>query len=110
MPFAFSRDMVREEFSVFGEIVCCTIVYDRETGRSRGFGFVEYKDASSAKSAIESMDGKLLCGRHIVVREANDRTRRTHAKSSIWSSPEPEHRRSRSPGNRRSHGKNRQCN
>ncbi len=67
---------LREAFEGFGEVVEAKVVTDRETGRSRGFGFVTYGDAGSAQRAIEEMDGQMLDGRNIRVNEANDRPAR----------------------------------
>ncbi len=61
---------LRDAFARFGEVVEAQVVTDRETHRSRGFGFVTLRDASAAASAIEEMDGSTLDGRQIRVNEA----------------------------------------
>ena len=66
---------LRETFSSFGEVQSASVVTDRETGRSRGFGFVEM-DASDADKAIRELDGRDLEGRAIRVNEARPRERR----------------------------------
>ncbi|KAG2240803.1 hypothetical protein Bca52824_097088 [Brassica carinata] len=60
-------------FSQFGEVIDSKIINDRETGRSRGFGFVTFKDEKSMKDAIDEMNGKELDGRTITVNEAQSR-------------------------------------
>ncbi|XP_010472164.1 PREDICTED: glycine-rich RNA-binding protein 7 [Camelina sativa] len=60
-------------FSQYGDVVDSKIINDRETGRSRGFGFVTFKDEKSMKDAIEGMNGQELDGRSITVNEAQSR-------------------------------------
>jgi len=62
-------------FEPYGEILEATVVVDRDTGRSRGFGFVSLADEDAAQRAIEEMDGKELDGRNIRVNEAHDKPR-----------------------------------
>lgn len=62
-------------FEVFGEVTEAKVITDRETGRSRGFGFVTFTEGSMATEAIEKMDGSSLDGRAIKVNEAQDRRR-----------------------------------
>ncbi|XP_010450153.1 PREDICTED: glycine-rich RNA-binding protein 2, mitochondrial-like [Camelina sativa] len=64
---------LRDAFAHFGEVVDAKVIVDRETGRSRGFGFVNFSDESAASAAISEMDGKDLNGRNIRVNPANDR-------------------------------------
>lgn len=66
---------LKEAFSAFGEVTYVKVVKDRETGRSKGFGFVEFADIESAKKAKEEMDGKELDGRSIKVDFAEDNKR-----------------------------------
>jgi RNA recognition motif-containing protein len=58
---------LREAFEPFGEIVEAKVVTDRDTGRSRGFGFVSYADEASAKTALAQMNGQMLDGRSLKV-------------------------------------------
>lgn len=64
---------LRETFSQFGEITEATVITDRDTGRSRGFGFVTFEDASASEKAIATLDGSNLDGRTIKVNEAKPR-------------------------------------
>ncbi len=69
-------DSLRRAFEPFGAIDEATVVTDRDTGRSRGFGFVAFSDPSSMRTAISEMDGRELDGRNIRVNEANERPAR----------------------------------
>ena len=66
-------DGLHEAFSQFGEITEAKVITDRDTGRSRGFGFVTFNDDEAADKAIQEMDGFQLDGRAIRVNEAHDR-------------------------------------
>ncbi len=69
LPWSSSEDDVRDAFAQYGEVLSAKIIYDRETGRSRGFGFVEMEEAD-AEEAIKSLDGSDLGGRNLKVNEA----------------------------------------
>jgi len=75
LPWSVTEDEVRAAFEAFGEVTSVKLIEDRETGRPRGFGFVEMEDAG-ALEAIESLDGKDFGGRNIKVNEAKPREER----------------------------------
>ncbi|XP_020585512.1 glycine-rich RNA-binding protein 2, mitochondrial-like isoform X2 [Phalaenopsis equestris] len=64
---------LKEAFNCFGTVVEAKVITDRDSGRSKGFGFVSFEDSESAKSALSGMDGQELHGRSIRVSFANDR-------------------------------------
>jgi RNA recognition motif-containing protein len=65
---------LRDAFARFGEIVEAKVINDRDTGRSRGFGFVTFADGDSARTAIAEMNGTTLDGRSLKVNEAEERS------------------------------------
>jgi RNA recognition motif-containing protein len=65
-------------FSRFGDVTEAKVITDRETGRSRGFGFVSFSDASAADAAEQAMNGSTLDGRSLKVNEAQDRRERNN--------------------------------
>ncbi len=75
LPYRSSEEEVRELFAQFGEVNSVKLITDRETGRPRGFGFVEMDD-QSALEAIEALDGKEFDGRVLKVNEARPREQR----------------------------------
>ncbi|XP_047054240.1 glycine-rich RNA-binding protein 2, mitochondrial-like [Lolium rigidum] len=66
---------LRDAFSGFGEVTEARVITDRETGRSRGFGFVNFAEEEAAKAAVTGMDGQELEGRSVRVNFANERER-----------------------------------
>lgn len=65
---------LRDAFASSGNVLSATVVTDRDTGRSRGFGFVEFGSASEAQTAIANMNGASLDGRALTVNEARERS------------------------------------
>ena len=76
LPYAVDRDELREIFTAYGEVAAARVVSDRESGRSKGFGFVEMPNDEEAKKAIEALNGNEIGGRKAVVNEARPREER----------------------------------
>ena len=74
IPFKASEDELRELFEQHGEVSSVKIILDRETNRSRGFGFIEMSDNDSAKQAINELNGYSFLGKELVVNEARPKT------------------------------------
>ena len=70
ISYSTKEDDLREAFGEFGEVSSVKIITDRETGRSKGFGFVEMADDAAGEKAIEEMNGKEVGGRALRVNEA----------------------------------------
>ena len=75
LPFSASEDNIRELFAAHGDVQSVKLISDRQTGRPRGFGFVEMDD-TEAQAAIEALDGTEFEGRSLRVNEARERTTR----------------------------------
>jgi len=73
LPYSMNGEELSGAFSAFGEVASANVIQDRDTGRSRGFGFVEMANDEEAKAAIEAMNGKDLNGRNLIVNEARPR-------------------------------------
>ena len=71
-----SEDDLRDLFSRYGEVTAVRMITDRDTGRSKGFGFVEMTDDDQAKEAISALDSKDFMGRDVRVNEARPRESR----------------------------------
>ena len=76
LSFESTEDEIRELFGQFGEVSEVNLITDRETGRPRGFGFVEIADDNAGREAIGALDGKEFGSRQIKVNEAKPRTDR----------------------------------
>ena len=76
LAYSITDDDLREAFAAFGEVSRASVIMDRDTGRSKGFGFVEMPDDNEARTAISELDGKDIEGRAIKVNEARPRTDR----------------------------------
>ena len=76
LPFTVGEDELRELFSPYGSPSSVTVVTDRMSGRSRGFGFVEIDDPEQAKAAIAALNGKDFGGRALTVNEARPQSER----------------------------------
>jgi RNA recognition motif-containing protein len=76
LSYGMSEDELRDAFGAFGDVSSAKILVDRETGRSRGFGFVEMPNQSEAETAIAQLNGKDVGGRALRINEARPRERR----------------------------------
>ena len=65
---------IKTEFEAFGRVDSVSLIIDRDTGRSKGFGFVEMPTAAEAQAAISALNGKEIRGRNVTVNEARQRT------------------------------------
>jgi hypothetical protein len=70
LPYSVRDSDLEQAFSAFGQVVSARVMMERDTGRSKGFGFVEMGSQEEATSAIEGMNGQALGGRNVVVNEA----------------------------------------
>ena len=73
LSYGTTEDELRSLFEQHGSTASVAVITDRETGRSRGFGFVEFETDASAAAALAALDGKDLDGRPLRVNEAHDR-------------------------------------
>ncbi len=75
ISFSTTEDELRDLFEEFGTIDSVNVITDRETGRPRGFAFIEMQDQGGADKAIQALDGRELGGRTLRVNEARERSR-----------------------------------
>ena len=76
LSFETTENDLRDLFSDHGKVTDVAIISDRETGRSRGFGFVTFMDATGANAAVAALNGKEVSGRALTVNEARAREER----------------------------------
>jgi len=76
IAYGTGEDDLRDLFGRYGEVTAVRVITDRDTGRSKGFGFVEMSDDDKAKEAIQALDGNDFMGRDLRVNEARPRESR----------------------------------
>lgn len=76
LSYSVNDEQLAEMFASFGEVASAAVIIDRQTGRSKGFGFVEFNDDAAADAAVEAMNGKEEGGRPLTVNEARPKTDR----------------------------------
>lgn len=74
LPWSVNDKTLQETFEAHGSVISAKIITDRDTGRSRGFGFVEMTNPTDAEKAIRKLNNSELDGRNIVVNEAKARS------------------------------------
>ena len=84
LAYNATDDDLRQLFESYGEVDTIRIITDRDTGQSRGFGFVEMPDSAAAKAAIQGLQDKELGGRTLTVNEARPREPRRESSRSRW--------------------------
>jgi len=84
IAFNATTQDLRQLFESYGVVDKINIITDRDTGQSRGFGFVEMPDSAAAKSAIQGANGKELVGRALTVNEAKPREPRREPRQARW--------------------------
>jgi RNA recognition motif-containing protein len=84
LAFTTTDDDLRQLFEPYGVVDEIRVITDRDTGRSKGFGFVEMPDSTTAKTAIAGLQGKELAGRTLTVNEAKPREPRRESNRSRW--------------------------
>ena len=70
LPWSFNNDQLKDTFKNHGSVISAKVVTDKESGRSRGFGFVEMENDNDANNAIKALNGKEMSGRKLVVAAA----------------------------------------
>lgn len=73
LPYSMTEDELQNLFAEFGEVKSAKVIMDRETNRSKGFGFVEMSTEEESKAAIQGLNGKDMEGRALAVNEARPR-------------------------------------
>ncbi len=74
LSFGLSEDELKQVFEAYGEVSSAKIITDKQSGRSKGFGFVEMPDDEEANQAIEALNGQSVGGRNVNVNQAKERS------------------------------------
>jgi RNA recognition motif-containing protein len=88
LDFGVTGEQLKTLFSDYGPVIKANVATDKETGKSRGFGFVEMANREDALKAISSLDGKIINGRPLAVKEAEQRSSDNRPKSNNFSRPD----------------------
>ncbi len=84
MSYDMTEGDLNDAFGEFGDVTKACVISDRETGRAKGFGFVEMDDDAAANTAIEALNGKDILGRSLRVNEAKPREDRPRREKKSW--------------------------
>lgn len=84
LPYNYTSSDLEQLFSPYGTVGSAQVISDRDSGRSRGFGFVEMDNDDEARKAIEELDGKDVDGRGLTVNEARPRGERRSSGRNRW--------------------------
>lgn len=84
LSYNVTEDSLKQAFSAFGSVNSCKIIIDRDTNRSKGFGFVEMSSSDEARTVINEMNGVDFDGRAMNVNEAKPQTRNDNRGSRRW--------------------------
>jgi RNA recognition motif-containing protein len=76
LPYSIGEDELRDMFAPFGQVASANVITDRDSGQSKGFGFVEMASSTEAQAAIAGLNGKEMNGRALTVNEARPRADR----------------------------------
>ncbi len=77
LAYSVTDDTLQQQFGAFGEVVSAKVMMDRDSGRSKGFGFVEMGSPAATQAAIRGLNGQAIDGRAVVVNEARPREERS---------------------------------
>lgn len=91
LDFGVTESDLRTAFEAFGEVRKVSLAMDRETGKSKGFAFIEMANAEGAKAAIEGLDGSTMNGRQIAVKQAENREDNRPKREGGYQSTEKQH-------------------
>lgn len=84
LAYAMQEEDLQELFAGFGPVTSVNIIKDRDTGNSKGFGFVEMENEADGEKAIQDLDGTPVKGRNIKVNQARPRTERPRTRNRNW--------------------------
>ncbi len=84
LAYAMQEEDLQDLFAGFGPVTSVNIIKDRDTGNSKGFGFVEMENEADGEKAIEELDGSAVKGRNIKVNQARPRTERPRTRNRNW--------------------------